>query len=158
MSQISEGVCYLHDRRLCHRDLKCENVLIRRDRSVMLTDFGFARSLEKDNELSKTFCGSAAYASPELLRGKAYRPRMNDVWGLGCILFVMVTGCMPFHDSNVKKTLQRQLAGRVFFPPTITDVIPASCKSLIYAMLEPKPGLRFDIHAVLGSRWLCTDY
>ncbi|XP_076458480.1 testis-specific serine/threonine-protein kinase 6-like [Babylonia areolata] len=156
--QISEAVGYLHDRKLCHRDLKCENVLIRRDRTIILTDFGFARALRTDQDLSKTFCGSAAYASPELLRGKAYRPRLNDVWGLGCILFVMVTGCMPFHDSNVKKTLQRQLSGRVFFPPNVVDVIPATCKSLIHSMLEPKTTLRLDIHGVLGSRWLCSGY
>ncbi|KAL8574461.1 hypothetical protein ACOMHN_041230 [Nucella lapillus] len=156
--QISEAVSYLHEHMMCHRDLKCENVLIRRDRTIILTDFGFARALKTDQDLSKTFCGSAAYASPELLRGKAYKPRMNDVWGLGCILFVMVTGCMPFHDSNVKKTLQRQLSGRVFFPPNVADVIPGICKTLIHSMLEPKPSLRLDIHAVLGSRWLCSGY
>ena len=80
------------------------------------------------------------------------------MWGLGCILFVMVTGCMPFHDSNVKKTLQRQLSGKVFFPPSVADVIPASCKSVIHSMLEPKPSLRVDIHGVLGCRWLCIGY
>lgn len=148
---------YLHDQYLCHRDLKCENVLIRRDRSIMLTDFGFARSVESDDDLSKTFCGSAAYASPELLRGKAYNPRQNDIWGMGCILFVMVTGCMPFHDANVKKTLQRQLSGRVIFPPSVVDVIPSNCKSLIHAMLEPNTAVRLNIHAVISSRWLSTD-
>nr|KAG5697190.1 hypothetical protein BaRGS_002199 [Batillaria attramentaria] len=69
--QISEAVRYLHDQMLCHRDLKCENVLIRRDRSVMLTDFGFARTLSSMDDLSKTFCGSAAYASPELAARQA---------------------------------------------------------------------------------------
>ena len=82
---------YLHDRRLCHRDLKCENVLIRRDRSVMLTDFGFARTLEKDNELSKTFCGSAAYAAPEILQGISYFPPLHDIWAMGVILYIMVS-------------------------------------------------------------------
>lgn len=155
--QISEGVRFLHDQLLCHRDLKCENVLIRRDRSVMLTDFGFARALASMDDLSKTFCGSAAYASPELLRGKPYNPRMNDVWGLGCILFVMVTGCMPFHDSNVKKTLQRQLSGRVVFPPSVSDAIPLICKNLIFSMLDPNPAARVSIHGVLNSKWLTTD-
>lgn len=157
VSQISEAVRYLHDQMLCHRDLKCENVLIRRDRSVMLTDFGFARAMGSSDDLSKTFCGSAAYASPELLRGKPYNPHMNDVWGLGCILFVMVTGCMPFHDSNVKKTLQRQLSGRVVFPPSVNDTIPLICKNLIYSMLDPNPSIRVDIQGVLDSKWLTTD-
>lgn len=56
--------------------------------------------------LSETYCGSPAYAAPQVLQGTPYNPMMNDVWSMGCILFIMVTGTMPF---DPRKILQRQL-------------------------------------------------
>ena len=60
--------------------------------------------------LSNTFCGSAAYAAPEIIQGKAYDPRKHDSWSLGVILYIMVCGSMPYDDSNVRKMLKEQLA------------------------------------------------
>lgn len=63
---------YLHNRNLAHRDLKCENVLLTMNNSVKLGDFGFSRSCVNEQNgskiLSNTFCGSAAYAAPEILQ------------------------------------------------------------------------------------------
>lgn len=73
---------------LC-RDLKCENVLLDVDNNVKLTDFGFSRTQQAD-QLSRTYCGSAAYASPEVLQGVPYSGKAYDVWSLGVILYIMV--------------------------------------------------------------------
>ena len=100
----------------CHRDLKCENVLLTSDLTVRLTDFGFARQIEYDEngevKLSKTFCGSAAYAAPEIIQGKMYDPRKHDSWSQGVILYIMVCGSMPYDDSNVRKMLKEQIKQR----------------------------------------------
>ena len=81
---------------------------------LRLTDFGFARPIEYDENgdvvLSNTFCGSAAYAAPEIIQGKSYDPRKHDSWSLGVILYIMVCGSMPYDDSNVRKMLKEQLA------------------------------------------------
>jgi len=74
---------------VCDRDLKCENVLLDVDNNVKLTDFGFARP-QKPDQLSRTYCGSAAYAAPEVLQGIPYRGTAYDVWSLGVILYIMV--------------------------------------------------------------------
>lgn len=66
--QIANGLNYLHERNIIHRDLKCENILINQENKCQIADFGFARKLE-ENSISSTFCGSAAYAAPELLKG-----------------------------------------------------------------------------------------
>ena len=67
--QILQAVKHCHQNGVLHRDLKCENVLLNERNSVKITDFGFARHFNKE-QLCKTFCGSAAYAAYEILRGK----------------------------------------------------------------------------------------
>ncbi|NXD78919.1 TSSK1 kinase, partial [Halcyon senegalensis] len=107
--QLASAIKYCHDLDLAHRDLKCENILLSEDLNVKLTDFGFSKSLSRDENgriiLSETFCGSAAYAAPEVLECIPYDPRISDIWSLGVILYTMVCAFMPFDDSNVKKMI-----------------------------------------------------
>jgi len=72
------------------RDLKCENILLDGENNVKLSDFGFSRILPPD-QLSRTYCGSAAYAAPEVLQGIPYKATAYDVWSLGVILFILVS-------------------------------------------------------------------
>ncbi|KAH9376337.1 hypothetical protein HPB48_018506 [Haemaphysalis longicornis] len=100
--QLASALGYLHKHDIAHRDLKCENVLLTTVDVVKLTDFSFARycsDRNKQKELSETYCGSTAYAAPEVLQGVRYKPLHADVWGLGVILYVMVTGLLP-HERH----------------------------------------------------------
>lgn len=132
-SQIAGAVRYLHSLGVAHRDIKCENVLIHRRDSVKLTDFGFARRMEFEQNnvlvLSDTYCGSAAYAAPEVLKGIAYDPRAYDMWSLGCVLYIMVTGLMPFDDQNIAATIKKQERGEVLYPPEVP--VPDAVKNII---------------------------
>uniref|UniRef100_A0A8C7BTG4 non-specific serine/threonine protein kinase n=1 Tax=Neovison vison TaxID=452646 RepID=A0A8C7BTG4_NEOVI len=80
-------------------NLKCENLLLDKDFNIKLSDFGFSKRCLRDGSgriiLSKTFCGSAAYAAPEVLQGIPYQPKVYDIWSLGVILYIMVCGSMP---------------------------------------------------------------
>ena len=91
--QIIDGVEYLHNNGVFHRDLKCENILLNTGYKVKISDFGFAREWWEAHALCRTFCGSAAYASPEILQGIPYDPHVADIWSLGVILFIMVSHC-----------------------------------------------------------------
>ena len=73
----------------CCRDMKCENLLLDAHNNVKISDFGFCRSVEQ-GDLCKTYCGSAAYAAPEILQGIPYFGPLHDIWSLGVILYIMV--------------------------------------------------------------------
>ncbi|GAB0088195.1 hypothetical protein DMENIID0001_025830 [Sergentomyia squamirostris] len=107
--QMLKAVSYLHSIDVAHRDLKCENILISSNMNVKITDFGFARYITPSHSLSQTFCGSTAYAAPEIIRNIPYDPTISDAWSLGVILFIMLNGIMPFKDDNIRKLLNGQL-------------------------------------------------
>lgn len=93
-SHILNAVEYLHLNGFFHRDLKCENVLLDWAPTgivAKITDFGFARDWCEAYRLCRTYCGSAAYASPEILQGIPYDPHGTDIWSIGVILFIMVS-------------------------------------------------------------------
>ncbi|NXG94843.1 TSSK1 kinase, partial [Stercorarius parasiticus] len=110
--QLASAIKHCHDLDIAHRDLKCENILLDENLNIKLSDFGFSKSLSRDENgktiLSKTFCGSAAYAAPEVLQGIPCDPRISDIWSLGVILYTMVYALMPFDDSNVRNMISMQ--------------------------------------------------
>ncbi|KAK5977272.1 Testis-specific serine/threonine-protein kinase 3, partial [Trichostrongylus colubriformis] len=110
--QLIEALIYLQKLHIVHRDLKCENVFLDHHENVKLGDFGFARYL-KPHEKSSTFCGSRAYVAPEILRGIAYTGQTVDIWSAGVVLYITVTGVMPFDDRNPQKMVDRQLRHRI---------------------------------------------
>ncbi|XP_010869898.1 testis-specific serine/threonine-protein kinase 6 [Esox lucius] len=150
-SQIVNAVNYLHQNNIVHRDMKCENVLLTRDNQVKITDFGFGRFATGYPELCSTYCGSAAYAPPEVLLGIPYDPKKSDVWSLGVILYVMVTGCMPYDDSNVSK-LPRTQRKALVYSDNVTVEEP--CRQFIAYLLQFSPSTRPTIQDVAEQTWL----
>ncbi|XP_075467227.1 testis-specific serine/threonine-protein kinase 6-like [Ascaphus truei] len=149
--QIVSALRYLHEHHLVHRDLKCENVLLTDNHCVKLTDFGFGRKTQGYPEMCTTYCGSAAYAPPEVLLGIPYDPKKYDIWSLGVVLYVMVTGCMPFDDSNISKLPNIQQRG-VVYPASVP--VEDKCQSLIKELLHFSPQERPDISVVSKNSWL----
>lgn len=92
--QLHDGISYMHNLNIVHRDLKCENLLLDKNNNIKVSDFGFAKLYEKTIAgqvvLSDTFCGSYAYAPPEILRGIKYNAYLAEVWSMGVILYTMV--------------------------------------------------------------------
>lgn len=108
--QLVEAVDYCHKHGVVHRDIKCENLLLNSDFEIKLSDFGFAKGNMKiingQVPLSETFCGSYAYASPEILKGIPYHPQHSDIWSMGVVLFAMVYGRLPFDDTNYRDLIK----------------------------------------------------
>jgi len=160
-NQLVQAVNYCHNQNICHRDLKCENLLLDKDFKLLLTDFGFSKSMTYDQNnrisLSNTFCGSAAYAAPEIIQGQSYDPRMHDMWSVGVILYIMACGHMPFDDSNVKKMLRVQLRNHLKFPPRVTHLLSEDLKHLIRSLIEPNVSQRATMEQVLRHPFLIGD-
>jgi len=152
--QIVNGTEYLHDLGIIHRDLKCENILLCSDNRVVLADLGFARVLD-DQDVSKTFCGSAAYAAPELIHGKPYTGFAPDIWSIGCILFILCSHMMPYRDDNVKILAQDQKKPP-HFPREVRDKLNPALKLFIEELLTYECALRPNIKEVKNASWLAN--
>ncbi|KAL1513131.1 hypothetical protein ABEB36_002591 [Hypothenemus hampei] len=155
--QIVDAVSYLHELDIAHRDLKCENIFLMCNNQIKLGDFGFARFCTDSfgrKVLSETFCGSAAYAAPEILKGIAYNPKMYDIWALGCILYIMITATMPFNDTNLKSMVQAQLNRSIFTVTLLWPEHSLQLKNLLISLLEPDLDQRLTIKEVKQHRWL----
>uniref|UniRef100_A0A915ATX1 Protein kinase domain-containing protein n=2 Tax=Parascaris univalens TaxID=6257 RepID=A0A915ATX1_PARUN len=149
--QLIEALIYLKSLEVVHRDLKCENVFLDSCDNVKLGDFGFSRYMHEGDE-SRTFCGSRAYTAPEVLRSRPYKGFAVDIWSAGVVLYVMVTGLMPYDDRYPKKMLLKQLQHRITFPSkrTLSDEV----KRLIFEMLHPVPTKRKQYPDIIKCSWL----
>ncbi|CAF1423403.1 unnamed protein product [Adineta steineri] len=108
-AQLCDAVKYLHELEVVHRDLKLENLLLDINDNMKLCDFGFSKDVLKCKEyLSKTYCGSRAYVSPEILLGLPYDAKKADVWAIGVILYIFVTGVMPFKEDKNNQLILKQ--------------------------------------------------
>ncbi|CAB3411116.1 unnamed protein product [Caenorhabditis bovis] len=149
--QFIAALMHLEKHNIVHRDLKCENIFLDKYENVKLGDFGFSRIL-KPGEKSGTFCGSRAYVAPEILRAREYSTNAVDVWSTGVILYIMLTGSMPFDDRNPQKMIERQLAHKIRFPKSCTA--STTSKTLVLDILHPHAPNRPTYRAICESEWL----
>lgn len=104
--QIASATRFCHGLGIVHRDLKFENVLMKKDGTLVITDFGLgniSNSPDKTFFTSKTLCGSPHYIAPEVTEGGKYDGRNADIWSLGVLFFAMLTYEFPFNDPEYFK-------------------------------------------------------
>ena len=96
----------MHGNLICHRDLKLENILVSDRQRIKIIDFGFGIRTKEDVNL-KIFCGTSAYMSPEIVKKSDYNGFKADIWALGVVLYVMLTGRFPFKAKSEKELFTR---------------------------------------------------
>ncbi|CAF3583040.1 unnamed protein product [Adineta steineri] len=153
--QICRALKYCHEMRVCHRDLKPENlVFFEKQGVVKLTDFGFSNQFSPGKKLL-TSCGSLAYSAPEILLGDPYDATAIDIWSLGVILFMLVTGRAPFQEANDSETVMMILDCCYKLPPNISS----ECQNLVHRMIVREPEKRATLDEVMSDIWYkqCDD-
>ena len=98
MKQFCDCIGFIHDKKVAHRDLKLENILVDHELNIKVADFGFA-TFKKVNKLS-SFRGTKTYMAPEIIEHQIYDGRKADIFSIGVILFIIVQGIFPFLEAT----------------------------------------------------------
>ncbi|XP_061037301.1 MAP/microtubule affinity-regulating kinase 3 isoform X2 [Eubalaena glacialis] len=149
LQKIVSAVQYCHQKRIVHRDLKAENLLLDADMNIKIADFGFSNEFTVGSKLD-TFCGSPPYAAPELFQGKKYDGPEVDVWSLGVILYTLVSGSLPFDGQNLKELRERVLRGKYRIP----FYMSTDCENLLKRFLVLNPIKRGTLEQIMKDRWI----
>ncbi|XP_066255973.1 serine/threonine-protein kinase MARK2-like isoform X10 [Euwallacea similis] len=151
--QIVSAVQYCHQKRIIHRDLKAENLLLDSEMNIKIADFGFSNEFTPGNKLD-TFCGSPPYAAPELFQGKKYDGPEVDVWSLGVILYTLVSGSLPFDGSTLRELRERVLRGKYRIP----FYMSTDCENLLKKFLVLNPAKRASLETIMKDKWMNQGY
>jgi serine/threonine protein kinase len=143
--QIIKAVQYCHKHSVAHRDLKLENIFLTEGLKVKIGDFGLCAYVSKD-KLSKTFCGSFCYASPEIICQKQYDPRLSDIWSLGVILYALAVNDFPWEASNIHKIISLIRSCSYDIPQSVSK----PCADLISKMMKNNPNERISLDDILN--------
>ena len=146
----------MHINSLVHRDLKLENILIKENiggiDEIKIIDFGFATNCAAGHKLS-LFCGTPCYMDPDLVKQKKYSGHGVDVWALGVILFLLVTGGVPFWGDSEAELFKR-IGIAKYSLPVKTRPYSKNIRALFAKIFQPNASLRITAQEILNDPWL----
>ncbi|CAH8602037.1 unnamed protein product [Dicrocoelium dendriticum] len=151
--QIVSAIGYAHSKGFAHRDLKPENILLDNDQNVRLIDFGLCAK-NTFNAMLSTFCGSFAYAAPEVLANKEYCGSSADIWSLGVILYALLCGCLPFDPRKPEELPQK--IGKGHF--TVPDGLTKSSRQLLSQLMCVDPKKRIKMEELRRHPWIVEGF
>ncbi|KAJ8117610.1 hypothetical protein ONZ43_g4172 [Nemania bipapillata] len=169
-AQLISGVGYLHKKGIVHRDLKLENLLLDRNRNIIITDFGFANTFDASDELTeeeelnlpdRDFVKRTGLDKTKpnelVVSDSLYTGRKVDVWSCGVILYAMLAGYLPFDDDpdnpegdNINLLYKYIVNTPLTFPEYVTP----HARDLLRRILVPSPRKRADLFEVARHSWL----
>jgi protein-serine/threonine kinase len=136
--QVADGIQFLHQNNIVHRDIKDENVILDGNGHAQIIDFGSAAHVNKNGRLFDTFSGTLDYAAAEILKGEKYAGKEQDVWALGVVGYVLLCGDCPFWNG------QEAIQG-MQFNTRAYQVLQERCRAIPSLPMSPEQGLQDEV-------------
>ena len=141
LAELIIAIEYLHNLNIIYRDLKPENILIGEDNHIVLVDFGLVKENINDNDSTTSFCGTPAYIPPEMLYKKGVG-KSADIYGLGAVLYEMVSGVPPFFSNEITTLFNKIKNSKLILHNYFTEEL----KDLLTKLLCKEPSKRFGTY------------
>jgi calcium/calmodulin-dependent protein kinase I len=157
--QLCEALAYLHERGIVHRDLKLENLLLKKKGGleIKLADFGLSKLYS--GQALQTACGTPFYVAPDVLMGTGYGPAV-DMWSVGVLLYVLLSGRLPFAADSDAELFRLIIAGNLVWKSPQFDGVSSEAKDLIKKLINTEPEQRWSAKQAIEHPWvkkLATD-
>ena len=146
---IMDGLLFVHSLGIAHRDLKPENILLDLEGHAKISDFGLGKYVGRSG-LTSSSCGSPCYVAPEVLTQREYNAYKCDMWSCGVILYVMVTGQIPWNRRN-HQVIFEQIKCAAYRIPSF---VSGECAQLIRGLMTRNVDSRLTIEQVLAHPWM----
>ncbi|KRX04195.1 Protein kinase-like domain [Pseudocohnilembus persalinus] len=163
--QILEGVKYLHNNGIIHRDLKGANIMVHNTEGIKLIDFGTSKQFKinqitkDDVHLCKSFKGSPYWMAPEIVKKTGHNEK-TDIWSIGCVVIEMFLGRPPYSDlvknkEDLLNVMYQKIANGI--KPTYPQDISDSCRTFLDACLQLEPEKRPSAEELLEFEWIVQN-
>ena len=140
--QIAKAISHAHSKGIIHRDIKPHNIMILKDGSIKVADFGIARLVSTANTLTQESLGSVHYISPEQAKGGHVDVR-TDIYSLGVVMYEMLTSHLPFVGDSAVSVAIQHISSIPLHPRDINPEIPAGLEDITMHAMEPKLSSRY---------------
>ena len=144
LTQILRALQHAHDKGIVHRDIKPQNIMLKSDGSIKVTDFGIARfSRSETRTMTDGAIGSVHYISPEQAKGSITNAK-TDIYSVGVILYEMLTGRLPFQSDNAVSVALMQLQNDPEMPRSVNPAIPVGLEQIIMRAMQKNQNDRYQ--------------
>ncbi len=142
-TQIAKALSHAHSKGIIHRDIKPQNIMVCKDGSIKVADFGIADLETETDSNSKETMGSIHYISPEQAHGEAADARA-DIYSLGVVMYEMLTGHLPYDGETVEAIAVQRMSGALTPPGEINPDIPPRLEDITLNAMESDPKQRYQ--------------
>ena len=146
-TQIVKGISYCHKKNIFHRDIKLENILVLKDDTIKIIDFGFGIKCNRDT-LQKLFCGTPSYMAPEIVKKEKYIACYSDIWSLGVLFYAILFGIFPFKGKDDDELFEKINEANLVFPEY--NPLSEKIKQMIQKIFVHTPNQRISLDEMIN--------